>query len=85
MADRFQNLATGMTSSATRHATITPSDSVAITNKPRALYCNTAGTVVIVDEAGTALSYTVTAGQVIPFRGVRVNATGTTATVYGWD
>jgi len=85
MADRFQNLATGMTGPATRHFAITPSDSVDIANKPRELYFNTSGTVVIVDEAGTALSYTVTAGQAIPFRGVRVNATGTTATVYGWD
>jgi hypothetical protein len=37
------------------------------------------------DEAGNALTYFVQAGQIIPFRAVKVRATGTTATVFGWD
>jgi hypothetical protein len=40
---------------------------------------------VLEDATGTALTYLVQPGQIIPFRAVRVRATGTTATVFGWD
>lgn len=69
---------------ADRHFAITLSDSVNMTNKPRALYCQANGTAQVVDGAGTVLPYTLAAGQFIPFRGVRINATGTTGTWYGW-
>lgn len=85
MADRFASFASSGVGSATRHVAITPSDSTDIANRPRAIYCQAAGTVVIRDEAGTDLSYAMTAGQVLPFRGVRVLATGTTGTYYAWD
>jgi len=69
---------------ATRHVTITPDDDNDLPEIPRGLYCEGAGTVAIVDEAGTEKSYTLTQGQVLTFRPVRVKASGTTATVYGW-
>ena len=80
MADNFANHSTGLDSPGRRHYRITPSDTVDEAISFRGLYCNTAGVVMIVDNAGTALDYTVTAGQTIPMGGKRVNATGTTAT-----
>jgi hypothetical protein len=66
------------------HFAITPSNSVNFTIRPRAIYCQADGTAQIVDAAGTVLPYAMTAGNFIPFRGVRINATGTTGTFYGW-
>lgn len=68
-----------------RHFVITPSDSVnfleAGTNKPidAAVVALTAGTVVVVDTAGVAVSWVISAVPfAIPVRARRVNATGTT-------
>lgn len=80
MADLFASHGTALNSPGRRHYRITPSDSVNEAISFRGLYCNTAGVVVIVDEAGTALEYTVAAGQIIDMGGKRVNSTGTTAT-----
>ena len=85
MADNFKNVAKGMESPPTRHFSITPSDSTDLAIRPRALYCQTYGTVAITDEFGTSVTYTVAAGQILPFRGMRILSTGTTATVVGWD
>jgi hypothetical protein len=85
MADRFANNSDSVSDQGRRHFAITPSNSTDIADRPKALYCETAGTVVIRDEAGTDLTYTLVQGQILPFRGVRVLATGTTATVYGWS
>lgn len=85
MGDSFQTHAKGLNSPADRHFAILPSDGVDLATRPRALWCNTAGTLALRDAAGTVLSYAVTAGQVIPFRAMRVMATGTTATVHGWE
>ncbi len=63
----------------------TPSGTANVVPRPRALWCQTAGNLVIEDANGTALSYAVQAGQILPFRAARIRATGTTATVYGWD
>ena len=62
-----------------------PSDAAAVVPRPRALWCQTAGDVAIEDRDGTVLTYTVAAGQILPFRAAKVRATGTTATVFGWD
>lgn len=64
------------------HFDITPSD---VTNLPRpmVIYCVADGDAVLVDKAGTAYTYTMVAGQIIPMQVERVNATGTTATVVG--
>ena len=82
--DRFKNSSTGISGPATSHAAITPSDNDDIPVRPRSIYCNGAGTAVIRDATGTDISYDLTAGQILPFRGVRILATGTTATVVGW-
>ena len=85
MSDNFQNHQRGLERPGDRHQAITPSDTALVVPRPRALWCQTAGDVAIEDSAGTVLSYGVNAGQILPFRAVRVRATGTTATVYGWE
>ena len=67
------------------HFQITPSDSINIVGGFRALFCNGAGTISILDYSGTSVTYTVTASQVLPVTGLRVNATGTTVgSIIGW-
>lgn len=85
MADSFQGHSGGMSGPATIHRTITPNDSTDLPYVPRAIVALTAGNVSLVDSLGTAVTYPVTAGQVLPFRAMRVRATGTTATVVGWE
>lgn len=83
MPDHFQGAVPGLESPFTIHFAITPSNTVNLPDRPRAVRCNVAGTAVLVDEAGTALSYTLAVGEIIAGRIIRVNATGTTATLYG--
>lgn len=83
--DNFESHQRGLESPADRHQAIVPSDSAPVDPRPRALYCQTAGEVAVEDRQGVVLTYAVQAGQVLPFRAARVRATGTTATVYGWD
>ena len=85
MADRFQGHSGGMSGPAEIHVAITPNDGADLPFRPRAIVALTAGNVSLVDSAGTAITYPVTAGQVLPFRAMRVRATGTTATVVGWE
>lgn len=84
MADEFESLRPSLNSPASNHFSITPSDSVDMALKPRAIYANTGGTAALVDGAGVVVTYDVVAGQTLAFRPVRVNATGTTATLIGW-
>jgi hypothetical protein len=85
MSDNFQSHQRSLESPGDRHQLIVPSDTQPVAPRPRALFCQADGTVAIEDRNGTVLSYSLVAGQVLPFRAVRVRATGTTATVYGWD
>lgn len=66
---------------------ITPSDTVALADKPaRALYVTAAGNLSFLDmEGNTVTLSSVPAYTVIPIACVRVNATGTTATVRTLD
>jgi hypothetical protein len=82
MADRYKNQNPGLTSPAFFHYTITPADSN-LPLKVRALYVQAPGNVVIRDQDGTDVTYTVVAGQILPIRAVQVRS-GTTATVVGW-
>lgn len=82
---QYPNNAKTLPGPASVHFTITPHDTNRLVVIPRALYCQAAGNVVLVDEAGTSMTYTLTQGQVLPFRPVIVKATGTTATVIGWE
>ncbi len=85
MSDNFQGHQRSLESPGDRHAAIVPSDSAPVSPRPRALWCQAGGDVAIEDRDGTILTYTLAAGQVLPFRAAKVRATGTTAMVYGWD
>jgi hypothetical protein len=63
----------------TRHFAVTPSNSTNLTVRPRALYVGTQGNLTLIDEHGTSCAYVGVTG-LLPFRPVRVMATGTTAT-----
>lgn len=60
---------------------IVPSDSVALTILPRALYIGTGGTLVVrcVDSTADATLKNVGGGQILDLRVTHVRATGTTA------
>lgn len=81
--DPFSHHTRGLDSPASRHFAINPSDSTDLALRPRFLWVEAAGQVVLRDETGVNLSYTVAAGQILPFSPIRVMATGTTATVHG--
>ena len=83
MADPFASNASGLDSPATRHFSITPADSdLAI--RPRAIRCGGAGNLVIRDEAGTDVTYAVSAGEVLAFRAIQVRAASTATAIVGW-
>lgn len=85
MADQHSGFTESLSDPADSHATITPSDSTDISIKPRAIRINGAGNVVVRDKDGVDVTYTCAAGEVLAFRGVRVLATGTTATgIVAW-
>jgi hypothetical protein len=84
MTDTFASFTPGLSDVATLHFAITPSDTTDLAITPRSLYCNAAGDAVVRDEAGTDITYALTQGQILPFRGVRILETGTTATLVGW-
>lgn len=84
MSDPFPGFTTGLTSPGANHYTVTASDTVDLPERPRAFCILTDGNVVLRDQAGVDVTYPVFAGQVIPFRAVRVLATGTTATLAAW-
>lgn len=84
MSNPFRHHARGLESPASQHFNITPSDSADLPKRPRVLYCSAAGTAVLRDEAGADLSYSLAAGQILPFSPLRVLATGTTAALIGW-
>jgi hypothetical protein len=81
LADNFVSYQKGLESPADVHTAVT--FDVDIDPKPRALRFNAAGTVSIQDAAGTSRSYTVAAGEVLPFRAKRVNSSGTSGVVAG--
>ena len=83
--DEFQTFTKGLTSPATKHFAIVPDDNADLPILPRVIFCQTEGTIVIRDEAGVDLPYTLMAGDRLDFRGVRVLSTGTTGTYYGWS
>lgn len=66
--------------SALRWKEITPSDTAMVEPVPVAIRCNVAGDVNISGDDGTALVFTVSAGEVLHCQPHMVMATGTTAT-----
>ena len=83
--DEFESFTKGLSSPATKHFAIVPDDNADLPLLPRSIYCESAGILVVRDQDGVALSYTMTAGSRIDFRGTRVLATGTTGIFYGWS
>lgn len=59
---------------------ITPSDSVDIAERHRAIYVGVAGNVQVVNGAGIVVTFAAAAGAVLPIQARRINATSTTAT-----
>lgn len=85
MVDKFESNAKGLTSPADEHYLIVPDDDNDLPVIPRAIRCEVAGVIVIRDRLGVELPYTMGVGDREDFRGVRVMATGTTGTFYGWS
>lgn len=83
--DEFASLTKGLTSPGTKHFAIIPDDMADLPVLPRVIYCQSEGTLIVRDEDGVDLPYTMASGDRIDFRGVRVLSTGTTGTYYGWS
>ena len=65
------------------HYAVTPSNTVPLTPVPRSLFVNANGILTIVDSNDEAVTYNVTAGQILPFRAIYIN-TDSTANVIAW-
>lgn len=83
--DLFATTGTGGSGPAIKHYAITPDDDDDLPRRPRALFCTASGDIVIRDADATEVTYALVAGDLLPFRAVRILATGTTATVIGWE
>ncbi len=85
MADNYLYHPIMLHSPADVHRVITPNDLADLPFKPRAIIALTSGTVAIQDKLGTSITYSVIAGDLLPFRPTRILATGTTATLVAWE
>lgn len=84
--NRFSNHAVGRSDPAIRHKSITPHDTNEVDPRPRALRIGGAGDITLVDDDGTAITYTVVAGEVLSISPKIVKDTGTDATgIVGWS
>lgn len=81
MLDPFQNFGDSAADPARRAFAVTPSDSVALTQLPKALLIGGAGLIVLrpIDSIAD-VTISVAAGQIVPIRASHVRAAGTTAT-----
>lgn len=80
MADKFENFSENLISPATKAFAITPHDTNEFTNIPRVVHCNSDGDVVgILKDDTVAQTFTVKAGQQLPYR-FKVITTATTVT-----
>ena len=84
MQDTFETDYVNLSSPAVSHYAVVPSDSADLPVRPRALFVNASGAVVLRDASGTEVSYEVQSGAVLSIRPVRVMATGTTAQLIAW-
>lgn len=73
----------GFVAPAQRQQSVTPSDATTY-NGVRALRIGTAGTVVVVDEAGTSVTYTCADKEVLQFGAVKVMAASTATDIVAW-
>lgn len=84
--DRYGSYADSVQSSCRRWSTITPSDTVDLTELPKAIYVGGAGDITMIGvdapAAATGIAWKgVPAASMLPVRPRRVLATGTTATL----
>lgn len=81
MADQFQNNADQVSAPATRALAVSPHDSNALTDIPKALFVGTGGNITMrgVNGASDQVWKNVPSGSVLPFRAQYVRATGTSA------
>jgi hypothetical protein len=81
VADQFSNNADQVSAPATRALAVTPHDSNALADIPKALFVGTGGHIAMRGVNGSAdqLWKNVPSGAVLPFRAQYVRATGTTA------
>lgn len=80
MADPFIRYATELDSPGRCWKAITPSDTVDIPDRPRALYVGTGGNISAIDQNGNTVTFSnVLGGAFLPIGPVRIRATGTTA------
>ncbi|MEI9850621.1 MAG: hypothetical protein WDN24_06900 [Sphingomonas sp.] len=81
MADQFSNNADQVSAPATRALAVTPHDTNALGDIPKALFVGTGGNVTMRGVGGSAdqLWKNIPSGSILPFRVKYVRATGTTA------
>lgn len=80
MADIFEDHTLGLTSPAVSGASVTPSDSLPLSQVTRALYVGTAGDLAVELASGAQVTLAgVGGGAIQPLRVRRILATGTTA------
>lgn len=89
MADKWKHASEGLTAPLEEIRNCTPSDSVDLPDRPRAIAIGTAGTLTITTEDGTDVTIPancLAVGIWHPMRPVRIKATGTSAAeiIYGW-
>ena len=84
MQDKFESYVPGLTSPATEHFLITPSDTDDLPYLPRVIYCQIAGNIVVRNSVNVEQTYEMAARDRLDFRAVRVMDTGTSGTFYGW-
>lgn len=81
MADQFQSTADTPSAPASRAESVSPHDSNALSDIPKALYVGTGGNITMRGVSGGAdrVWKNVPAGAILPFRAQYVRATGTSA------
>lgn len=78
--DKFSDYPTSLTAPARDASAVVPSDTVDLTNLPRAIYVGQSGHVSARLPGGqTATFQNAQAGSFLPIRALGINATGTTA------
>lgn len=88
--DPFEGFADAPIPAGEKQFLIIPDDDNDLAIRPACIFCSAGsdhfpvGTIVVRDETGVDLTYRVPAGKILRFRPVRVLATGTVGTFYGW-
>lgn len=81
MADQFSNAADHVSAPATRAVSVTPHDTDALADIPKALFVGTGGNLTLRGAGGGSDTVwkNVASGTIVPLRAEYVRATGTTA------